>query len=74
MGRFGTAIAVGCSGIFIFLMGIAANIDEVTSIFFIDFSKTLSEVGSPTVAVGEIGIVILGLAVLLAGVLALDSA
>lgn len=58
-------------GIFVFLMGVASSLGEITSFLLIDFSKSLSEVGSPILGVGEIGVSLMAIGFLFMGVLCL---
>lgn len=56
-----TGLAVIYTAIFIFLIALASNVSEVTSMLFFDFSKSLAEVGSPSIKFAEISLVLAGI-------------
>lgn len=62
------AYTLGAAGVFVLLVSIASNISEVTSIWGIEFSKTLAEVGAPSLGLAEVALVLIAFGFLLWGV------
>lgn len=63
------AISIIFVGLFVLFMGFASALEEITSLFFVEFSKSISEVGSPMIGIGEIGISLIALGFLFIGVI-----